>query len=313
LVAYLARARGLRAEPSQLLIVGGSQQGVDLAARLLLDPGDRVCMEEPGYPRARESFRALGASLLPLPVDDNGVVTAGLPEDGARLVYVTPSHQYPTGGVLAPDRRLALLAWAERHDAWVLEDDYDSEFRYTGPPLPCLQGLDRGGRCLYLGTLSKLLHPALRVGYLVVPPELAPAAVAAKNALDQTTTPILQEAMADLFESGEIERHLRRTGRDYRSRLARLLAAVASELPSDVRLWPVTGGLHAYLEIPGVSTVTLHLEAAKRGLAVYDAAECHMTPPNAATLILWFSRIPPEDIAPGIRVLGEAIRAARSA
>lgn len=311
LVGYLARARGLRADPAQLLIVGGSQQGVDLAARLLLDPGDRVCMEEPGYPRARESFRALGAALVPVPVDSNGIVTAKLPNEGARLVYVTPSHQYPTGGVLAPDRRLALLAWAEHHGAWVLEDDYDSEFRYTGPPLPCLQGLDQAGRCLYLGTLSKLLHPALRVGYLVVPPELAPAAVAAKHTLDQTTTPILQEAMADLFESGEIERHLRRAGRDYRSRRARLLAACAAELPRDVRLWPVTGGLHAYLEIPGVTAAALHREAARRSLAVYDATECHMTRPDAATLILWFSRIPPEDITPGIRTLGEAIRAAR--
>jgi GntR family transcriptional regulator/MocR family aminotransferase len=312
LVAYLGRARGLRADPSQVIVVSGSQQGVDLAARLLLDPGDQVCIEDPGYPRARECFHALGAVLLPVPVDRTGLMTGSLPAGSAHLAYVTPSHQYPTGAVLAPDRRLALLDWAERHGAWILEDDYDSEYRYTGPPLPCLQGLDRSGRCLYLGTLSKLLHPALRAGYLVVPPALVPAAIAAKNALDQATTPIVQEALADLFESGEIERHLRRAGRDYRTRRARLLSACAEQLPPDVRLWPVTGGLHAYLEVPGVSDAALHEEAARRGLELYDARDCRAGGSDTSSVILWFSRILPGDIAPGIAALGAAIRAARA-
>jgi GntR family transcriptional regulator/MocR family aminotransferase len=311
LVSYLGRARGLRADTSQVVIVNGSQQGVDLAARLLLDPGDRVCIEEPGYPRARECFRALGAALVPLPVDRGGLVTRALPEDGARMAYVTPSHQYPTGAVLAPDRRLALLAWAEHHEAWILEDDYDSEFRYIGPPLPCLQGLDRAGRCLYLGTLSKLLHPALRTGYLVVPPELAPAAVAAKSALDQATTPLIQEALADLFESGEIERHLRRASRAYRIRRAALIEACAAHFPPDVRVWPVTGGLHAYIEVPGVAADALRLRAKREGLGLGEGADCYSSARPGASLILWFSRIPTGQIEPGIAALGRVVAAAR--
>ncbi len=310
LVSYLGRARGLRAAPEQVIIVSGSQQGLDLAARLLLDPGDAVCIEEPGYPRARGVFRALGARLQPLAVDRGGMITARLPAGGARMAYVTPSHQYPTGGVLAPDRRLALLGWAGAHDAWVLEDDYDSEFRYGGPPLPCLQGLDRSGRCLYLGSLSKLLHPALRIGYLIVPPALVPAAVAAKSALDSATTPVMQEALADLFESGDIERHLRRASRAYRSRRGRLLTACAAHLPASARLWPVTGGLHAYIEMPDTDPDALYHHAAGLGLALAGAADCFAAPPAGARVALWFSRIAPDLIAPGVAALAEAVRRA---
>ncbi len=311
LTGYLARARGLRADPSQIIVVNGSQQGIDLAARLLLDPGDRVCLEEPGYPRARAIFQALGGDLVPVPVDGSGLITQRMPDGGGRLVYVTPSHQYPTGAVLSAERRLALLRWAEAQGAWVLEDDYDSEFRYGGPPLPCLQGLDRAGRCLYLGSLSKLLHPALRIGYLVVPPALAPAAVAAKSMLDQATTPVIQEALAALFESGEIERHLRRATRAYRARRARLLAACAAHLPPDVRVWPVTGGLHAFVTVPGMEPARLLEEARRGGVGFGDAGECFLEAPPGAALTLWFSRIAPDRIEPGIRALAAAIRAAR--
>jgi GntR family transcriptional regulator/MocR family aminotransferase len=313
LVATLGRARGLRADPSRVVIVNGSQQGIDLAARLLLDPGDRVCVEEPGYPPAYQVFRALDTRLTPLPVDRSGVVTEALPAAGARMAYVTPSHQYPTGAVLALERRLALLAWAERHDAWLLEDDYDSEFRYVGPPLPCLQGLDRADRCLYLGSLSKLLHPALRIGYLVVPPALVPAVVAAKTALDQATNPIVQEALADLFETGLVERHLRRATRAYRARRAALLAACAAYLPRGVRLWPVTGGLHAYLEAPGIGPRALRAALLRHGVGVRDAAGCHLSPPSGSHLILWFSGIAPHLIEPGIKALAAALHEAAAA
>ncbi len=310
LAAHLAHARAVRATPEQVIVVSGSQQGIDLATRLLLEPGDRVCIEEPGYPRARAVFEALGARLTPVPVDGDGLRCAALPKDGARMVYVTPSHQYPTGAVLAPERRLALLDWAQQHGAWLLEDDYDSEFRYSGPPLPAMQGMDRDGRCLYLGSLSKILHPALRVGYLVVPPALVPAAVAAKSTLDQATSPAVQEALADLFEAGELERHLRRALRGYRARRARLLAAFAAHLSADVRLWPVTGGLHAFLEAPAADPVRLRAEAVARGVAINDATPCYQTPPAGARLILWFGRIPPERIEPGVAALAAALLAA---
>lgn len=310
LAVYLAHARAVRASADDIVVVSGSQQGLDLVARLLVDPGETVVVEEPGYPRARAVFAALGARIVPVPIDSEGLRVDLLPSGGARLIYVTPSHQYPTGAVLAPERRLALLEWVARHDGWLLEDDYDSEFRYSGAPLPSVQGLDRAGRCLYLGSLSKLLHPALRVGYLVAPPALTAAAIAAKSTLDQATSPTVQEALADLFVAGEIERHLRWAGREYRARRAELIAACARHLPSGVRLWPVTGGLHAFLEAPNVDAAALQREAAARGVAYTDAAGSYHTPPSGTAAILWFSRIPRHEIEPGIAALGAALRAA---
>jgi GntR family transcriptional regulator/MocR family aminotransferase len=307
LVAHLGRTRGLRADPSQVVVVSGSQQGIDLSARLLLDPDDRLCMEEPGYPRARRAFQAAGATVTPVPIDASGLVTAALPADGARLAYVTPSHQHPTGAVLAPERRLALLQWAEAHDAWILEDDYDSEFRYGGPPLPCLQGLDRSGRCIYAGSLSKLLHPALRVGYLVVPPALVPAVIAAKQTLDQSTSMLTQEALADLFESGEIERHLRRASRAYRARRAQLLAALAATPLPGARVWPLTGGLHVFIELPGIAPTALRRAAERRGLGLVFGDDCFLREQPGTRLILWFGRLPVSAIAPGIAALAAAV------
>jgi GntR family transcriptional regulator/MocR family aminotransferase len=294
-----------------VILVGGSQQGIDLATRLLLDAGDLACIENPGYPRARAVLQALGVRLAPVGVDAHGLQPHALPTDGARMLYVTPSHQYPTGAVLTPERRLAVLDWAEGNDAWVLEDDYDSEFRYAGPPLPCLQGLDRSGRCIYVGSVSKLLHPALRVGYVVVPPSLVAAATEAKRTLDQSTTQVIQEALADLFESGEVERHLRRALRLYRRRRAHLLAALAGGLGAGVRIWPVSGGLHMYMEVPDLPPAVLTRHTSRAGLALTDADDCWLGPGPGSHLILWFSRIPIARLAAGIEMLRRSIAAAR--
>jgi GntR family transcriptional regulator / MocR family aminotransferase len=310
LAAYLARARAVRATADDIVVVSGSQQGIDLAARLLLDPGDTVVIEEPGYAPARAVFTALGARVVGVPVDSGGLRVDLLPEQGARLVYLTPTHQFPTGAVLTPERRLALLDWLARHDAWLLEDDYDSEYRYSGPPLPSLQGLDRAGRCLYLGTLSKLLHPALRVGYLVAPPALRPAVTAAKSALDQATAPMLQEALAELFENGEIERHLRRAGREYRARSETLLAACAAHLPEGVRQWPLTGGLHLFLEAPAVEPDCLRAALRAHAVGATDGRLFYLSPPAGASLLLWFSRIARTAIEPGVAALAAALREA---
>jgi GntR family transcriptional regulator/MocR family aminotransferase len=254
----------------------------------------------------------LGARVCPVGVDAAGLRTDELPGAGIRLAYVTPSHQFPTGAVLAPERRLELLRWADSADAWVLEDDYDSEFRYGGPPLPCLQGLDRAGRCLYVGSLSKLLHPALRAGYLIVPPALVDAVTAAKNVLDQATTPLVQEALAELFESGEIERHLRRANRAYRARRARLLAALADTPLPGATVWPVTGGLHCFVELPDISPEALRRAADRHGIAFVDGGDCFGSPLAGSAMLLWFSRIAPEGIAPGIAALAGALAAARA-
>lgn len=311
LASRLARARGLRADPSRFVIVSGSQQGLDLASRLLLEPGDTVAVEEPGYPRARHVFDVLGCRLAPIPVDQHGVDSDALDAHDASMVYVTPSHQYPTGAVLSLERRLALLKYAGAHDAWILEDDYDSEFRYVGPPLPCLQGLDRDGRCVYLGSLSKLLHPALRIGYLVLPPALASIAVAAKGALDQATSPLIQDTLADMFESGESDRWLRHSSRLYRAKRARLIANIPILTAVGATVWPVTGGLHAFVQIPAVDSIRLFAALAERSITVVDGSEAWLSPSGGASLILWFSRIPLELIGGGLRALACAIRAAQ--
>ena len=222
LQGYLWRARGLRCEPDQIVVVNGSQQGLDLCARLLLDPGDRVVMEDPGYSLARQVFLAAGAEVVPVAVDREGMRTDGLP--AARLAYATPSHQFPLGGVMSAGRRRDLLAWARRTGAYVIEDDYDGEYRFDIAPIPALQALDDAGRVIYLGTVSKTLSPTLRLGYLVVPAALSVAFAKAKRLTDRHTPSLEQEALADLIESGAYERHVRRVRRRNGERRAALLA-----------------------------------------------------------------------------------------
>ena len=222
LAEYLKRARGIVCEPEQIVITSGSQQGFDLAARVLLDPGDVAVVEEPHYPGVTIPFEAAGARLARVPVDADGLQTSRLPPR-ARLAYVTPCHQFPTGVIMPLERRLALLAWAARASAWIVEDDYVSEFRYEGHPLEALQSLDRDGRVVYVGTFSKTLFPALRLAYLVLPPALVPAFVAAKWAADRFSATLGQEALTDFLTTGQFERYLRRAGkRNAATRRARI-------------------------------------------------------------------------------------------
>jgi len=225
LARYLYSARGLQCSPEQIIVVRGSQQGMDLAARVLLDPGDHAWIEDPGYPGARAALEAAGIIEVPVPVDHEGlVVDAGeaLCRE-ARLAYVTPSHQFPLGVTLSLSRRLQLLSWARQNDAWILEDDYDSEFRFAGRPLASLAGLDGGSHVVYLGTLSKVLFPALRLGYLVVPTETVDAFVAARYAADRNTGILEQAVVAEFFEEGHFNRHVRRMRRlcDLRQQILR--------------------------------------------------------------------------------------------
>jgi len=209
---YLGAARAVRCDPDQVIVVTGSQQALDLVARLLLDPGDAVWVEDPGYGGAKGALAAAGARLVPVPVDAEGLdVAAGMRRHAsARLACVTPSHQYPLGVTMSLTRRLALLRWASDAGAWVLEDDYDSEYRYAGRPLAALQGLDTAGRVIYMGTFSKVLLPALRLGYLVAPPDLADAFARAK-ALTDCGSPVLGQAVvADFLAEGHVGRHIRR-------------------------------------------------------------------------------------------------------
>ena len=244
--AHLATARAVRCDPEQVIVVSGSQQALDLASRVLLDPGDAVWVEDPGYMGARGALVGSGARLAPVPVDEEGlVVAAGIQrEPGARLACVTPSHQYPLGVTMSLARRLELLGWAGRSGAWVIEDDYDSEYRYTGRPLEALQGLDAGGRVVYVGTFSKVLFPALRLGYLVAPPDLTDAFTAARELVDRHPPTVEQAVLAEFIAAGHFGRHLRRMRALYAARQEALIEEISQHLSGLLDASPAESGMH---------------------------------------------------------------------
>ncbi|BCH34481.1 aspartate aminotransferase [Mesorhizobium sp. L-8-10] len=261
LQSYLWRARGIACTADQIVIVNGSQQGLDLCARLLLDPGDPFVIENPGYHLARQAFAAVGGLAVPVPVDADGLRTDALPL--ARLAYVTPSHQFPLGGVLSARRRRALLAWAAHTGAYIIEDDYDGEYRHDIAPIPPLQTFDPEA-VIYAGTVSKTLSPTLRLGYLVVPARLSPVFAEAKRLTDRHTPLAEQDALAELLASGAYERHVRSIRRKNAERRAVLLQALAEDLGPAVTIAGAGTGLHFVAWINGV--------AAEREPAVIEAA-----------------------------------------
>jgi GntR family transcriptional regulator/MocR family aminotransferase len=229
-----------------VIVVNGSQQGLDLAARVLLDPGDAAWLEDPGYTGVRAALLGAGARVVPVPLDGEGLSVADgerLAPD-ARMACVTPSHQYPTGVTMSAGRRIALLRWATRADGWILEDDYDSEFRYASRPLACLQGMDVDGRVVYIGTFSKTLFPALRLGYLVVPSHVADAFRAARAVLDRHSPTVDQAVLADFIAEGHFARHIRRMRQVYEERQGLLLEAGRALLDGLVELHRADAGMH---------------------------------------------------------------------
>ncbi|CAN7772994.1 PLP-dependent aminotransferase family protein [Variovorax sp. LjRoot84] len=318
LQGYLRRARGLACDAEQILVVHGSQQAIDLCARLLLDPGDAFVFEEPGYLMARRCFEATGAKLLAIPVDAQGLDTARLPrDDRTRLAYVTPSHQFPLGGVLPIGRRLELLDWARRHRAWVVEDDYDGEFRYGQRPIDALQSIDTDGRVIYVGTFSKALSPQLRLGYLVLPPELVPVFRQAKRLADRHAPVLEQRVLASLIDSGVYERHVRRTRREHERRRAALLDAIARHLPGDAGVTGTAAGLHVVLWLPFLrpQDEPALVDAVRgKGVGVYPVSPLFAKPqsplqPRPAGLILGYASLTVEEIQQGMRTLAAVIAA----
>lgn len=262
IAAYLRSARGLHCEPSQVVVTCGAQQAITLCAQLLLDPGDRVAVENPGYRAAAQAFSAAGARLCGIAVDRDGLDCAELARlADCRLVYVTPSHQYPTGVTLSLARRLALLEWAERHDGWIIEDDYDGEYRYDGTPLAPLAALDRQGRVLYVGTFCKVAFPALRLGYLVLPPHLVDA-FARRRAADMRHSEIgTQAVMAAFIDGGHFQRHVRRMRRAARARRDALLRGWPAPDGCEP-LPPVAAGLHLCVGVDSLARERQLVEAA---------------------------------------------------
>jgi GntR family transcriptional regulator/MocR family aminotransferase len=233
----------VRAGADDVLVTQGAQQAFDLIGRVLIDPGTIVAVEEPGYPPVRELFQSLGARVMGVPVDDEGLDLSALPRS-ARLVYVTPSHQFPLGVPMSLSRRAGLLAWAERRNAVVIEDDYDSEFRFEGRPLEPLQSLDRGGRVIYVGSFSKIMLPALRLGFMVAPASLQPALRNAKRLSDWHGDLPTQAALGRFIDQGLLARHVRKALRDYAARRAQILVGIERDFSHWLRLVPSAAGLH---------------------------------------------------------------------
>ena len=308
---HLAAARGIACDPSRILITSGTQQGLRLCAEALLRRGDEVWMEDPGYVTARRTLAALGATLVPVPVDAAGVdVAAGRQRaPGARLAYVTPSHQFPTGVTMSMARRLALLDWARAEEAWVMEDDYDSEFRFAGPPLTALAGIDGAGRVIYLGTFSKTLFPGLRIGFVVVPATLMDRVMAVRAVSDRFPSPIMGGALAEVMEGGDFAAHLRRMRTQYR--LARDL--VAEELA--LACGPILSferpdhGLHLLATLPeGLPPGTARRIQAEAGVEGWLLSDLRLRPEGPDGFVIGYSGHAPAALRDAARRLGAAIR-----
>jgi len=312
---YAVTSRGVRCTAEQVVIVNGAQHGIDLCARVLVGPGDDVWLEYPGYAPARGMFAATGARLVDVPVDEQGLdVAAGHAlSPAARLAYVTPSHQEPLGTTMSLERRHALLDWARGADAWILEDDYNGEYRYDTNAVAALQGLDQHQRVLYLGTFSKTLSPAIRLGYLIVPPALVQTFARARLLLDRNSGVAEQAVLADFLEGGHFARHIRRTRALYRDRHRTFLDLASRELDGLVTFDEAPAGLRLLGWLPpDVDDQEIVREAARRGVVLESLsyrAPLGMLPP---ALSFGFAPYGAAQTRAGMRTLAEVIRRARN-
>ena len=314
-IAAQVRSRGTRCDPRQVVIVAGAQRGLDLIFHLLLDPGDRVWMEEPGYPGARNAFIGADASIVSVPVDEEGMdvdkATASSQCESVRLAFVTPSHQFPTGVTMSLRRRQQLLAWARRSHAWIVEDDYDCDFRYQAKPLPCLHALDPDGRVIYVGTFSKTTFPALRLGFLILPTHLVSEVARARCASDVHPPIFEQMVLAEFMTSGHYERHLRRMQGAYAERLDALQRAV-NQSGAPLRLRPVHSGLHAVADLEDSDAEAVWREARSRNIESMPlSAYCVDRARASSSLLLGFGSISAPAIRAGVAQLALAIEAVR--
>jgi GntR family transcriptional regulator/MocR family aminotransferase len=316
IAAYLGRSRGVACSPDDLVITTGASQAVSLLVNATTEAGARIAIEEPGYPTARNIFHLRGAEIVPVPIDDDGLLVDRLPtgKDAPALVYVTPSHQYPLGVRMSISRRLALMEWAETNDALIVEDDYDGEFRFDAAPLPALAGLDRSGRVAYVGTFSKVVIPGLRIGYLRVSLPVRERILALKRLTDHHTPWPDQVAMAAFCESGDLERHIRRMRRYY-ARSRALLAESLAPLGDLGRLLGLEAGLHVYLELRSdLDPEVVALRCRERGVVVSTLADYYVGRRYRNGLLLGYGGLEPDQIVAGARILVAVIQtlAARS-
>ena len=313
IAAYLRNSRGLHCDPAQIVVTNGAQQAISLCAQLLVTPGARVAVENPGYRAAGPALAIAGAQLGGVAVDGEGLNSAALERiEECRLVYVTPSHQYPTGVTLSLARRLQLLEWAERTDGLIIEDDYDGEYRYSGTPLAPLAALDRQGRVLYVGTFCKIAFPALRLGYLVLPPALAEA-FARRRALDMRHSEIgTQAVMAEFIAAGHFQRHIRRMRGAARSRRDALLAGWPADVTGCAPLAVVEAGLHLCVRVSSLARERELISAAERvgvemtALSSYWLPDSRTPEDQRAGLVLGFAAVPEAQISEALQALRRA-------
>lgn len=307
---YLARRRGVTASPENVLVISGTQQAFALASRVLLDDGETVVLEDPHYRGARQIFSAYGARVRGVRVDDAGLVPSALPKQ-ARLAVVTPSHQFPTGALLPLARRVELLEWAAARKAWLIEDDYDGEFRFGGRPLAALKSLDHDGRVIYIGSYSKTLFPALRLGYMVLPESLGDAFRAAKWLEDRGSNTLEQAALAHFMATGGFERHLRRAAQSLRARRTAMLGGLRKHTGDAFEVVDSNAGMHLTAWLRSGSHAEcerLAAHARERGLGLYTVAPYSFQNSARPGLLLGYAGLPPADIEAALRLLGRCLR-----
>jgi GntR family transcriptional regulator / MocR family aminotransferase len=308
IAGYLSRARAVECDSDQVIITNGTQQALTLVARILVEKGDTVALEDPGYLSARYAFRAEGAKLNPIPVDTLGMEVDRLSKP-VKLIYVTPSHQFPTGAVMPLARRLELLSWAESAGAYIVEDDYDSEFRFGGRPIPSLQGLDAAERVLYIGTFSKMLFPSLRLGYMVVPRGLAQVFKQAKWLMDRHSPSLEQRVLTDFITEGFLERHLRRMRTLYNRRRGALVEALTRHFGDKATVFGESAGMHLVVDLrTRYANAEVIRRAADAGVGISSIEQYYLRRAPANRFLLGYGGLSEGQIAQGIRRLAEAVR-----
>lgn len=308
---YLSRTRAVQCEPKQIIITNGTQQALDLVMRLLIEPGDVIALEDPGYLSARRIFLSQGANLLPVAVDESGLVVGDLAKDATdstRLIYVTPSHQFPTGAILSLPRRLELLAWAQQKGTLILEDDYDSEYRYGDRPIPALQGLDQSDSVLYIGTFSKVLFPSLRIGYLVLPPSLVSLFTHAKWLSDRQLPSLEQQVLTDFIEEGHLEAHIRRMRSRYDQCRQVLVQALKAHFRERATILGEKAGLHVMVRLhTALSDEEIIARAATVGVGLVSACPHYLGTGGTGQFIFGYAELDESQIYEGIRRLAQVL------
>ena len=312
--AYLRTARAVHCEPSQVMVTSGSQQALEIVSRVLLDPGSSVWVEEPGYWLARNVFTGAGCRLVPVPVDDEGLdVRAGIQRSRKpKAAYVTPSHQYPLGVTMSASRRLQLLDWASS-GGWIIEDDYDSEYRFESSPIASLQGLDTSSRVIYIGTFSKVLFPSLRLGYMVIPPDLVDHFVAVRYSMDLGSPHPYQAVLADFMREGHFARHIRRMRLLYGERRSALVRALRKELEPPPEVVGAEAGMHLTMMVSSrFHDREIACRAAQGSLWLWPLSPCYVTSSARQGFILGFGNTPAEEMRSAVRRLRDLLTTKRA-